>query len=63
MSLAALDAPTKSKILDDLRAWNQKHQTPILYVTHSREEVFALGEWVLVLENGRITAQGIRTQV
>jgi molybdate transport system ATP-binding protein len=56
--LAALDAPTKSKILDDLRAWNQKHQTPILYVTHSREEVFALGERVLVLENGRITAQG-----
>jgi len=56
--LAALDLPTKSLILDDLRAWNQQHRVPILYVTHSRDEVFALGERVLVLEAGRILAQG-----
>jgi len=56
--LAALDAATKTKILDDLRRWNQAHRIPILYVTHSREEVFALGERVLVLEDGRIIAQG-----
>ena len=61
--LAALDAATKSKILDDLRAWNQQHQIPILYVTHGREEVFALGERVLVLENGHITAQGTPHEV
>lgn len=56
--LAALDATTKSKILDDLRHWNEAHQIPILYVTHSREEVVALGERVLVMEKGRIIAQG-----
>jgi molybdate transport system ATP-binding protein len=56
--LAALDAPTKGKILDDLRRWNQAHRIPILYVTHSREEVIALGESVLVMEQGRIIAQG-----
>jgi molybdate transport system ATP-binding protein len=56
--LAALDLPTKSRILDDLRAWNETHRVPILYVTHSRDEVFALGERVLVLEHGRIIAQG-----
>ncbi len=56
--LAALDAATKSKIIDDLRAWNAAHAIPILYVTHSREEVFALGDRVLVLENGRIIADG-----
>ena len=56
--LAALDAPTKSRIVDDLRAWNQSHQIPILYVTHSRDEVFALGERVLVIENGRVSAEG-----
>jgi molybdate transport system ATP-binding protein len=61
--LAALDAATKSKIIDDLRAWNQAHRIPILYVTHSREEVFALGERVLVLENGRITAEGTPHEV
>jgi len=61
--LAALDAATKSKIIDDLRVWNQTHGIPILYVTHSREEVFALGERVLVLEGGRIVARGTPHEV
>ena len=56
--LTALDAVTKARLVDDLRAWNQRHQIPILYVTHDREEVFALGENVLVLEAGAIIAQG-----
>ncbi len=61
--LAALDAITKSKIVEDLRAWNHEHRIPILYVTHSRDEVFALGERVIVLENGRAIAQGTPHQV
>jgi molybdate transport system ATP-binding protein len=61
--LAALDAPTKSKILDDLRQWNQQHRVPILYVTHTREDVIALGERVLVMEQGRIIAQGAPHEV
>jgi molybdate transport system ATP-binding protein len=61
--LAALDASTKAKILDDLRRWNQAHRIPILYVTHSREEVVALGERVLVMEHGRIIAQGTPHEV
>jgi molybdate transport system ATP-binding protein len=61
--LAALDAVTKSKIVDDLRAWNHEHHVPIIYVTHSREEVFALGDRVIVLENGRPVAQGTPHEV
>jgi molybdate transport system ATP-binding protein len=61
--LAALDAPTKSKILDDLRRWNEAHRIPILYVTHAREEVLALGERVLVMEEGHIVAQGTPHEV
>lgn len=61
--LGALDAPTKSHIIDDLREWNRSHGIPILYVTHSREEVFALGERVIVLEAGRILAQGTPHEV
>jgi molybdate transport system ATP-binding protein len=61
--LAALDAATKSNIIDDLRTWNRAHRIPILYVTHSREEVFALGERVLVLDAGRIVAQGTPHEV
>ncbi len=61
--LAALDAPTKAQIIDDLRAWNRAHRIPILYVTHSRDEVFALGERVIVLDAGRIVAQGTPHEV
>lgn len=61
--LAALDAATKSKVLDDLRRWNQAHRIPILYVTHSREEVLALGERVIVIEQGGIIAQGTPHEV
>jgi len=56
--LAALDGPTKSTIVEDLRIWNAAHRIPILYVTHSREEVLALGNRVLMLEAGKIIAQG-----
>ena len=61
--LAALDAPTKAKIIDDLREWNRTHNIPILYVTHSREEAFALGERLIVLESGNIVAQGTPHEV
>jgi molybdate transport system ATP-binding protein len=61
--LAALDASTKARIINDLRRWNQVHRIPILYVTHSREEVTALGERVLVMDQGRIIAQGTPHEV
>ncbi len=61
--LAALDASTKVRIIDDLRRWNQLHRIPILYVTHSREEVMALGERVLVIDQGSIIAQGTPHEV
>lgn len=61
--LAALDGASKAHIIDDLREWNRTHRVPILYVTHSREEVFALGERVIVLEAGVIVAQGTPHEV
>jgi molybdate transport system ATP-binding protein len=61
--MSALDRTTKSKILDDLRKWNETHAVPILYVTHEREEVYALGDRVLVLEAGKIVADGTPHEV
>ncbi len=57
--LSKLDVATKARIVDDLRAWNRALRIPILYVTHSREEVFALGERVLVLDRGCVIAEGL----
>lgn len=56
--LSALDYPTQSQIIDDLRAWNAARHIPILYVTHSQREVFALGERVISLANGKVLSEG-----
>ena len=56
--LTGLDAGLKSAILDDLQTWNVANSIPILYVTHSRDEVDALGEQAVTMDQGRIVSQG-----
>lgn len=52
--LSALDSELKASIVADLRAWNAAQRIPILYVTHSRDEMEALAERVIRLEGGRV---------
>jgi molybdate transport system ATP-binding protein len=61
--LSGLDLPVRTKIADDLRQCIKDSAIPVLYVTHNRDEVFALGEKMLVMECGRIIAQGTPHQV
>jgi molybdate transport system ATP-binding protein len=61
--LTGLDAELKGSIIDDLRAWNAAHNIPILYVTHSREEVDALGERMIAIERGKIVSEGTPREV
>ena len=61
--LAALDLPVRMKIAEDLRRSIQELSIPVLYVTHSRDEVFMLGERMLMIERGRIIAEGTPHQV
>jgi molybdate transport system ATP-binding protein len=61
--LAALDQVVKSAIIDDLREWNEAHRIPIIYVTHAAQEAYALGARMMVIENGRMIAQGTPQQV
>src|SRR6185295_3389803 len=61
--LSALDHVTQSRIMADLRQWNRRHDIPVLYVTHNHREVFALGERVVVLAEGRVVADGTPQQV
>lgn len=61
--LSGLDTDLKNSIIADLRVWNAAHQIPILYVTHDRAEVSALGERVIAMENGEIVQQGSPNEV
>ena len=61
--LAALDLPVRMKIAEDLRRSVKDLPIPVLYVTHNRDEVFMLGERLLVLERGKLIAQGTPHEV
>jgi molybdate transport system ATP-binding protein len=61
--LTALDEGLKKSIMEDLRRWNAAQNIPILYVTHSRPEVDALGERVIVLDEGKIISTGTPHEV
>ena len=56
--LAALDLRLKSLLLDALFEWQRERAVPMLYVTHDRSEAFSLARRVLVMEMGRIVADG-----
>lgn len=61
--LTGLDAALKAAIVEDLRAWNAAQRIPILYVTHTREEVDALGERVIAMDHGRVVSAGTPQEV
>lgn len=56
--LAALDTALKERIQEYLRRVRDELGVPMLYVTHSADEVFALCDEVLLLERGRIAGRG-----
>jgi ABC-type Fe3+/spermidine/putrescine transport system ATPase subunit len=61
--LTGLDAEIKATIVRDLRAWNAAKHIPVLYVTHSREEVDALSERVIAMADGHVVSAGTPTEV
>ena len=56
--LAGLDAPLKARVLPYLARVRDEFAVPMLYVSHAPDEVMALCDDVLVLERGRVLAQG-----
>lgn len=56
--LAALDWARKREILPWIEKLREELRIPILYVTHSTEEMTRLADDLVVMENGRATAAG-----
>lgn len=61
--LASLDAMRKREIMPYLEKLHDELELPILYVTHSLDEVARLADYLVVLEQGRILAQGSLSDV
>ncbi len=56
--LAALDATRKTEILPYLERLARETKIPILYVSHSLDEVARLAHRMVVLNEGRVAAEG-----
>src|SRR5690606_9369414 len=56
--LASLDIPRKRELLPYLQRLAREINIPMLYVSHSLDEILHLADKVLVLENGNVKAFG-----
>jgi molybdate transport system ATP-binding protein len=56
--LAALDAPRKAEILPYLERLVHETKIPMLYVSHALDEVARLADRMVVLDKGRVVAEG-----
>lgn len=55
---AALDIQRRLEILPLIETLRDEFKIPIVYVSHAVEEVARLASWVVVLDEGRVSAQG-----
>ena len=56
--LAALDLARKNEILPYLERLHDELEIPVLYVSHAPDEVARLADHIVVMEAGRVVAQG-----
>jgi len=56
--LSSLDSARKREILPYLERLRDELHIPVLYVSHSPDEVTRLADYLVVLDSGRVTAQG-----
>lgn len=61
--LASLDSARKEEILPFLESLKEESKVPILYVSHSMEEVSRLADNLVMMECGKVVAEGRLNEV
>lgn len=56
--IAALDQNSKLEVLQSLERLKTRLNIPIIYISHSQNEIARLADTIILLENGRVLATG-----
>ncbi len=56
--LSALDAPLRKRLRTVIRNIHDRTGITVIYVTHDREEAFAISDRIIVMNDGKIVASG-----
>jgi ABC-type Fe3+/spermidine/putrescine transport system ATPase subunit len=57
--LGALDRALRERLLDDLHAILKRVGVTSIYVTHDQAEAFAIADWLVLMNGGRVEQQGL----
>jgi molybdate transport system ATP-binding protein len=61
--LSSLDAPLRAELREELLALTKRTATAMIVVTHDLAEAFSLGQWIVVIDEGRVLQEGSKDEV
>ncbi len=61
--LSALDAPLRKKLRSNIRDIHNRTGVTVIYVTHDREEAFAISDRIIIMKDGHIVEDGTPEKV
>lgn len=61
--LSALDAPLRKRLRSVIRSIHDSVGITMIYVTHDREEAFAISDRIVIMNNGQIDSSGSAEQL
>ncbi len=61
--LSAVDVSTRSRLLQEIVEMQRRSNIPFIHVTHNATDAVRAGDWVLILDQGRIVQEGLPLEV
>lgn len=60
---SALDSSVREKLLEEVSNILLSLKTPVILVTHHKEEAYILGEHIIVLKDGKVVEEGLKDKI
>jgi molybdate transport system ATP-binding protein len=61
--LSAVDVATRTRLMEEIAAIQQKTCIPFLYVTHNHTEALRLGKTMIVIDEGKVVQEGAPMEI